>query len=203
MQPQAMRLPPGQLDYVKIEERPYGPLGPDLAFLKLRDETAEALGTHCSFLNLPKEAQLSKAPPPNDVKETDIVFGLVGKWDDDDPSGVLDKGVITALANLGTIDALPSHAGFDRLQFTPGNSPEIQLPRSYGGTSGGGLWRLYTEKLANGEDHRVQARLLGIPYYEIYLPDRSPNIICHGPNSIYKFLMNDVCSRWPKETAAE
>ena len=64
-QPQGLRLPPGPLEYVKIEQRPWSEFGPDLAFLKLPEQTANSLAKFCSFLNLPEQAELSGKSPPS------------------------------------------------------------------------------------------------------------------------------------------
>ena len=199
-QAQAIRMPGGSLESLEVGGRPWGALGPDLGFLRLPEQTADALATFCSYLNLPQQARLVATPPPNNTKHYDVVIGVVQEWIDDDPSKVLEKGIVNGLANSGSVAVVPAHSGFDRYEFTPGQA-EIKLPSSYGGTSGGGLWRVYMEEPPGVEQKRVQTRLLGIPFYEIIVPGSSPNIVCHGPDSIYNSLMGRIRSRWPRETA--
>ena len=193
-------MPGGSLESLEVGGKPWSELGPDLGFLKLPEQTAEALATFCSYLNLPQQARLVATPPPNNTKHYEIVIGVVQEWISDDPSKVLEKGIVNGLANAGTVVAIPAHSGFDRFQFTPGKA-EIELPSTYGGTSGGGLWRIYMDEPPGIEQERVQTRLLGIPFYEIKVPDSSPNIICHGPGSIYDLFMGQIRNRWPGETA--
>jgi hypothetical protein len=51
----------------------------------------------------------------------------------------------------------------DRFRFQPVASEGVILPKSYKGTSGGGLWKFY---LAQENFSLVQARLIGVAYWE-------------------------------------
>jgi hypothetical protein len=194
---QGIRFHPDRIEHVKIGDEPYSERGPDLAFLKLPSETVSALSANCSFLNLPREARLSETAPPKTAMQCDIVIGLVGRWDADDASKILDKGIVSGLQNWGSTIELPPHDGLDRLEFTPFANSEFPLPDSYGGTSGGALWRIYSE----GKGSFSQARLLGIPFFQIYMAGSTPKIICHGPSSIYHYLMEKISEQWNSETA--
>ena len=198
-QAQAIKMPGGSLECVEIGGKPWSALGPDLGFLRLPEQTTEALSTFCSFLDLPQQARLVGAPQPSNTEYYDVVMGVVQEWISDDPSKVLEKGIVNGLANWGNIAVIPAHSKLDRFEFTPGKA-EIQLPNSYEGTSGGGLWRVYMEGPPGDQQKRVQTRLLGIPFYEILVPGSSPNIICHGPDSIYNSLMAKIRVLWPRET---
>ncbi len=64
-------------------------------------------------------------------------------------------------------------------------------------------WRPHGESEADGKGSFSQARLLGIPFFEIYVAGSTPKIICHGPSSIYRYLMERIRGQWKSETAAE
>ena len=116
-------------------------------------------------------------------------------------------GLISLLVNEGHLTALAARDGCDRLEFTPLANQELMPalpddklspPTSYGGTSGGGLWRLYAEPTADGKERLVLSRLLGVAYYETDRTNRWRNkIICHGPRSVYYTLAEAIRSRWP------
>lgn len=196
-QAQGIRLPRGCIEYVKVGDEPYSALGPDLAFLKLPSETVSALSAKCSFLNLTLEARLSETAPPKTAIQCDVVIGIVGEWHTDHAPEGFDKGIISGLQNWGSTIELPVHGGFDRLEFTPLANSEFPLPNSYGGTSGGGLWRIYSDVKGSFS----QARLLGIPFFQIPVASSTPNIICHGPSSIYRCMMEKIRDKWRNETA--
>lgn len=185
--------------------------GPDLAFIRLPSPTVEALSANCSFLNLVNEAQLSKSSAPEGSKQRDFVFGIVAEWSTGEPgsSKALDIGKISVQMNEGHTLEIAACDGCDRPQFTPLQNqtflpplpPERFFPpKSYGGTSGGGLWRRYTEPTSDGNERFVQSRLLGVPYFEKEL-DGKLTIICHGPNSIYRTLSEAIRNRWRDEIA--
>ena len=161
-----------------------------------------------SFLNLLQEAELIEAPAPEGTKQYDFIYGVVAEWstDEPDPSKQLGMGLISVLMNEGHAIEIAARDGCDRLVFTP--LPDQKLvpalpdhilspPKSYGGTSGGGLWRLYTKPTDDGKERLFQSRLLGVAYHETDRTNRWRNkIICHGPRSVYHTLQEKIRSRW-------
>jgi hypothetical protein len=71
---------------------------------------------------------------------------------------------------------------------------DYQLPKSYGGTSGGGLFRAYTR-----QDEVFGFHLRGVAFYETSGDVANNRLICHGPQSIYDTLLNAVKARWASE----
>jgi hypothetical protein len=207
-QPQGARIPLDWIDDVKIGKEPNNEFGPDLAFIRLPDQVAANLKANSSFLNLLQESQLSKSAAPAGTKQRDLIYGVVAEWskDEPDPTKQLDMGLISVLVNEGHVIEIATHDGCDRLKFTPLPDQELipalpddmlSPPTSYGGTSGGGLWRLYAEPTADGKERLVQSRLLGVAYHETDRTNRWRNkIICHGPQSVYRTLPERIRSRW-------
>jgi hypothetical protein len=69
------------------------------------------------------------------------------------------------------------------------------LPRSYGGMSGGGLWRVYLEKV--GKDVIVKERMLyGVAFYQRFLRGKKGLVVCHGPQSVYGMLVDAIRKKW-------
>jgi hypothetical protein len=202
---QGIRFPSDFINDVTIGHEPDDEFGPDLAFIRLPDQTAAALMANCSFLNFHNEAELLKSPAPDGTKQRDFIFGIVAEWDTDepDPSKGLDMGLISVQMNEGNVNEIAARDGYDRLEFSPLHDQEFQAlpnqnvfpPKSYGGTSGGGLWRLAVETMADGKERLVQSRLLGLPYFEKEV-NGWLTIICHGPDSIYRRLPETIRSRW-------
>jgi hypothetical protein len=188
--------------------------GPDLAFIRLHDHVAAGLKANSSFLNFVEQAEMSNSFPPADAGRCDIIIGAIQQWAADAPDasvGVLDMGLITGLMNEGNVIEIATHDGYDRLEFLPLSNQEVfpplasqQIfpPKSYGGTSGGGLWRMYAETMADGKERLVRSRLLGVPYFAKKTNDLL-TIICHGPQSIYLRLLEKVRSRWKDELGVD
>jgi hypothetical protein len=207
--PQGLKISLEWIDEVRIGEKPDSDAGPDVAFVRLPDQIAHSMRANCSFLNLLQEAKLWDSPAPDDTKQYDVIWGVVAEWsiEEADPSKQLDMGLISILMNVGQVTDLSANDGYDRLKFTPLPNQKlapalpdgmISPPRSYGGTSGGGLWRLYAEPAGDGKERLVQSRLLGVAYYETDQTNRWRNeIICHGPQSVYRMLPERIRDRWP------
>jgi hypothetical protein len=211
-QPQRMLLPMPRIEeMMNIGSEPDSEFGADLAFIKLPNQTAETMKARFSFLNLLREAELLKLSAPDGTSQRDFVFGVVADWtvNEPDPSKGIETGLISILMNEGHTIEIKAHDGWDRLQFTPlprqDFSPPLPKeksfpPKTYGGTSGGGLWRRFVEPTTDGKGRFVQSRLLGVPYWE--KPLGSPEvIICHGPDSIYRRLPEEIFNRWKENTA--
>jgi hypothetical protein len=88
------------------------------------------------------------------------------------------KGVLTS-GNLRDLDAL-----IVTLECFKENLSD--LPYSFGGTSGGGLWRVYLRRREQGSFEAVHHRLLGIASSE----DRGapPRIMCQGLGRVEMML---------------
>ena len=75
------------------------------------------------------------------------------------------------------------------------NSDRTVIPDSFGGVSGGGLWKFELYKV----DGRFEVRnnmFLGVAFYQTGLNDNIRHIRCYGWNSIYKTVYNNVISRF-------
>jgi hypothetical protein len=102
---------------------------------------------------------------------------------------------VEGLINVGRIVATKMSKGFDQLHFQPTPESGFRLPLSYGGTSGGGIWRVYVRRQDDGTYLAVESRLARVAYWETDPPNR--DIIGHGPGSIYGRLLTEIYKRWP------
>ena len=181
------------LSEVTIERKPYDDLGPDIAFIKLSPSkvaTLESLGT---FLNIDKHQATIAALDDTDTYRIDAVAGLVAEWDKTVTMHGRAKVIkLDALTNIGTAKRIEhGRDGFDRLEFTPEPEAGFNLPSSYGGMSGGGLFRTYL-----GRDYIARIALMGVAFWETVADSRADKMICHGPTSIYEKLVPLVKERW-------
>ncbi len=196
-QMQRLRVDFTHLDHIRIGNAPYDERGPDLAFLKLPASTATALKANSSFVNFERQASMAFAAPPSGMGQLDSVVGVIENWRRDQ---IAQKTVIItpieSLLNVGTAREIASTDGYDRLQFEPLKSQDFTPPQSYGGTSGGGLWRSFRKKNLDGSVHFDQLRLLGVAFFETEEVEGQRHIICHGPRSIYRLLADKIRAKW-------
>jgi hypothetical protein len=154
-----------------------------------------------SFVNSQKQSALAFANGPLETEKLDAVVGIVADWCDDRPigQGSLDITTMRGLLNVGSATEIESADGYDRLRFDTLPAKDFILPESYGGTSGGGLWRAFTRIWPDQKKHLVELRLLGVAFYQSGMKNGSRTIVCHGPNSIYDQLSTEIRAKWYDE----
>jgi hypothetical protein len=127
----------------------------------------------------------------------DAILGIVGEWN----RHAKPVRLSTRLKNFdllfcgGLVSAKWQIGEFDLCTFAPSFEEGITPPRSYGGVSGGGLWRIYFEP--DGSNTVRERRLVGVAFYEFPDTDSTLRINCHGPRSIYDQLIKSVREKWP------
>jgi hypothetical protein len=177
--------------------------GPDLAFLRLPQQSVGWIAAKSSFYNLKKyrsDVLANKDPSPSEVHAlTGIIHELTEDVPGSDPRA--RRKSFTAIfcgARLAALRYLNTH---DLNYFKLTSDPGFALPKSFEGTSGGSAWRFYvTEK--DGGIAVIERRLVGVPFYQALDTDGKRIITCHGPKGIYGALIDAVSTRWPEEAAA-
>jgi len=197
-QPQLLTVPTAYLDSVRIGEAPWSARGPDLAFIRLPDWTAELLRACGAFLNFGRHAELAlvHGAMTKPDQKVDAIVGVVREWSNAafEIGPQVFAGRVNALHNVGHAAELDPVDEFDRLLFVPFPETDVALPRSYAATSGGGLWRAL--KTRNIAGNAVTYFLLGVAFYENQT-EGSPTITCHGPASVYRLLGARIQELWP------
>jgi hypothetical protein len=125
-------------------------------------------------------------------------MGIVGEWTEDLPArqpSTRLKG-FRLLFGAGQVTSKYTVNNFDLCSFAVSFKDSVGSPCSYGGMSGGGLWRVYIDT-----DKKVtrERRLVGVAFYEYDTDTGQRMITCHGPKSVYTHLFNAVCEAWPTE----
>lgn len=124
-----------------------------------------------------------------DIAGVSVLGGVVGEWSVEEagPTGRSQRRLV-GLGSFGEVELQRQEGEHDLLVFRPRDQDDFNAPRSYGGTSGGGLWRLYLDR-ATETTYKLKRRdLVGVALFET--EDRG--IICHGPGSIYGVLRSQI-----------
>jgi hypothetical protein len=157
----------------------------DLAFTGLPADVVATLNATAAFLNWDLTVCKFKAGEPKYDRHADAVFGLVHEC-----SGEPERGgglVTTPMQGVLT----PGHVGSAEngvrtLECMHYNVP--QLPKSFGGTSGGGLWRIYLADEPDGSYRPLEIRLVGIASFQ-----RDPtHIMCQAFERIEQCLVPGI-----------
>jgi hypothetical protein len=191
---------------VVIKAGQFGPTGPDLAFLRLPDEAVGWLKAKNSFYSLTKrrDAVLGRQEPR--TSHTDSICGIIHELTEEVPGEKRTEKRIqfhaifcgvrpSAVRYLDTHDLL-------YFQLAVEHEPSFKIPGSFEGASGGGVWRFYVDKAADGQAKVVDSRLIAVPFHQSFTADGKREITCHGSTSIYGTLVDKVTARWPSEANA-
>ena len=161
-------------------EAPWG--DDDIAFIHLPPHLVGNIKKDCVFLDADKNFT---KPQPDDSSLIQVhsVFGLVEQFTgattrQDGRATTLLKGVLTSgvLREFGALTAT--------LVCFKENLPD--LPAGFGGTSGGGLWRIYVRRCDDGSFEAVHHRLLGLASREE--KGTPPRITCQGVGRLEAML---------------
>ena len=74
------------------------------------------------------------------------------------------------------------------------------LPVSYGGASGGGLWRVQLIRSKEGDIQNRDPILYGVAFYQTEMKEGMRYIRCHGPHSIYQRVFEVINNGFNKRT---
>ncbi len=186
----------GQTHSVKIPGRE-GPDGPDIGFLRLPIDKAVELEATSTFRNLDYTAQLLQKNPIPAKYGFDGIIGILAERTKKIRAEFGIRMEFESRYQFGTTALLPDAHGLDRCLFTPGPTDIVPYPESYGGTSGGGLWRTYCHVDSNGKQQVAENRLVGVAYYQSEKVGKKRLIYCHGPRTIYKLFLGKIKDTWP------
>jgi len=156
----------------------------DLAFTQLPPDAAISIEAQGVFLNIEKNRAKIESAAPAEGKHVDAILGLVAEFSQQPfvegeefispMRGVLHSGHICAQEKgLLTVEAMDYNLN--------------ELPKSFGGMSGGGLWRIYFVENEN-ESKIIATILCGIASWQI--DDRK--IACQGWDRIDQALIPTV-----------
>ncbi len=170
-------------------------LGPDLAFLPLPAAVVANLAAAHSFLPLDKQATLREQPAPKAALQGELLCGVIAE-ETEAPTAQNPKTMFSGRIMTGRAVELQSTGGFDRWEFQPEAFDDGSKVNSFGGVSGGGLWRVWLKKRENGQTFLAERRLIGVAYYQTTRVGEVPRkIIAHGSKSIFDNLVPKIRSR--------
>jgi hypothetical protein len=193
---QMTRLDMAATDHVIVGMPTDTEFGPDLAFLRLPDTTMSALASLASVIDAPKHRENALTGEPDPENRVELVCGVVEEHTTTRTEGTMAVTTFQGLLNVGRVVDKTAAFGLDLFRFQPVPGPDTQPPKSYGGTSGGGLWRLYTEPQADGTHKLTQARMVGVAFWEKPVGTET-HIICHGQQSVHHALYDAIKKCWP------
>ena len=165
----------------------------DLAFTYFWPEVAGSVGAKSSFLNIERNRERIEGGQSTEDKVVDIMFGLVEEYSE---TPVKQDGQIIspmrAVIYRGSMES--EEGGLIRFQ-TADDNPEV-LPKSFGGLSGSGLWRVHLAE-QDGKVSISEVRLWGIASYQVDKENNSGQVRGQGWDRIDQGLVVTVREKLP------
>lgn len=162
--------------------------GPDLALLEIAQVHVPTISASKSFLNLSHQRTIFAEHPPKTEKGLWAVTGLVHEL------GSIQHNyeARTSLAQMrghalfSTVKQTYHRGGYD--YFDIGAKMSLSdVPESFGGVSGGGLWQIDLNKDKSGNISWNGKRYLrGVAFWESGICNGRRVIRCHGPKSLFE-----------------
>ncbi len=172
---QAATLDIGDAHTLVFGKPPWTKSDPDICFIILSPDQGAALESRFIFLDGDLNLTKYHQPSPSDII-AHAVCGLVEEFSGPTvrEAALVGTGLKAVLTPGRVIEANGHISLFECLES---NIPD--LPTSFGGTSGGGLWLVHLRADADGNPEIVDIRLRGIASWED-LESAPPRIICQG-----------------------
>lgn len=187
----------GQAQKVTISADAFGTEGPDLGFLRLPPKNVGALKATNVFFNLGMRQAAVLACDQPDSSYFEGISGVIAEWTTDLPPErrlTRVKG-FHALFGVGLVVREHESNGFDLFDFEVTYDSGSESPDSFGGMSGGALWRVHCTKDDNGQLSISGKKIFGVAFYQSKLSDKKRIITCHGPRSVYGHLIDAIRQR--------
>jgi hypothetical protein len=179
---QMQTLELGDTHTVYVAENIGDPYAFDLAFTRLPANVVATLNATSVFLNWDANMRKFAGGEPKYDRHVDAVFGLVHEFSDEPQRG---GGLVTTpmqgILTPGHVVAREN--GVMTLECMDYNLPD--LPSSFGGTSGGGLWRMYIADEPDGSYRALDTRLVGVASYQ----RDATHIMCQAVERIEQCLV--------------
>jgi hypothetical protein len=166
--------------------------GPDLAFIRIPRPSPffSSLEQKKSFWDLTRKG-VAERPVVLTEKTPTASYGVVGE-----KTQCTDHSIaLQAFLFYGASPKTFERAGYDYIDMSSRRSLQPEIPKHFGGVSGGGFWHFDVARYPSGEYVPARFNLAGVAFYQ--LPESDPDIVTirhHGPRSIYESFLLDIRS---------
>ncbi|CEF49258.1 unnamed protein product [uncultured bacterium] len=185
----------GVVTVVNIAKPKREDLGPDLAFIEIKpSHHLNQLDASRDFFNLSVHREKGLRMDLNE-KQPMVISGFCheGHTTEVNKDGFsLVKG-FKGFAGLTAIEHRREYADYDLCDVTVDYSLADDLPRSFGGFSGGGLWHVVLTK--NEETDKIDHQspmFSGVIFYQEQISETRKILRCHLTNSIYRHAIDTI-----------
>ena len=159
--------------------------GPDIAVVSFHAHDANRLLLEKAFYSIERPRAV-----PDDARAS-IVWAMTGASGEFSEI-TLDEARLRNHTLIVTKPTAVVHDGIDYLDMPYGDTPPQNIPDSWGGLSGAGLWLCHLVPGSNETELDVLPILCGVAFYQRVESQKRGAIRCHGPGGLRSLAWNAV-----------
>ncbi|MGO8762741.1 MAG: hypothetical protein ACLP2P_14170 [Desulfobaccales bacterium] len=189
------------LEVIRIAKGQIDSDGPDLGFIVLPHSELGTIKARKSFYNLDIKRDRMVSNPPQFDNGTWAICGVPDVDTIDVPSGIGYEllRIFCMYCGFGGISGTYTVDEYDYCDFKVKYDSSPNIPQSFGGVSGGGLWHIPLAKLSEEKIEPIEFILSGVAFYQTERTGLYRSVKCHGRNSIYEMAYSFITeNRKPK-----
>ncbi len=189
------------LEVIRIAKGQVDSEGPDLGFIVLPSSELGTIKAKKSFYNLDIKSDRMLTTPPEFEKGIWALCGVPDAMTVVGPS-IKGFGLIKGFqmeCGVGSIGHTYTVGEYDYCDFKVKYDTSPNIPQSFGGVSGGGLWQIPLRKSSEQTIEPIEYILSGVAFYQTERTGLYRSIKCHGRKSIYDMAYSFITeNRKPK-----
>ena len=183
------------------QRKTYDEWGPDLAFIRVPKGTPFERNLRATRINFYSWARGPDSDMRKALDQSSSVLAVVGapgEWIEEDPSpkpGQFGRRIKVGVMMTAQEQYHPDQNGYDFVDAVASREPGTFIPNSFGGVSGGALWRfrdVFHTNLFGTQLNRDEYVLAGIAFWQHRIDSKISFVRCHGPRSIYERFLPEV-----------
>ncbi|MGB8991725.1 MAG: hypothetical protein WCD80_06685 [Desulfobaccales bacterium] len=176
--------------------------GPDLAIIILPFSELGTIKARKSFHNLDIKRDRICANPPEFDKGVWALCGVPEIKTIDEPSrkGFDSLKGFTILCGFGSTRSTYIVGDYDYCDFEVKYDSSPDIPITFGGVSGGGLWQIPLRRSPEGTIEPIEFILSGVAFYQTERTGLFRSVRCHGRNSIYDMVYSFITENRKQKT---
>jgi hypothetical protein len=196
--PERIRYQFHHLTLHKIAKGTDDATGPDIGLIALPIQDISYLKSRKVFYNVNKRKRSHGVTPLDTKTGFWLTCGFPGEWEQSRTSDNADTVLKSygALCGSSSISKEYVANGYDYLEINVDcSSANPELPSSFGGLSGAGVWQMPLVKNQVGEIKPDEFILSGVAFYQTSVERGRRCLRCHGRRTIYTGVPNYLRSK--------
>lgn len=171
--------------------------GPDLSFIRLHNRDIGTIRAYKQFYNLSgaRRAVLSNILPIN--HGVWFIWGIPGEQTTIEPPENNFRHIMGLYGYCSAARATNERQSgeHDYIEIAAEYGKGLNVPASFGGYSGGGIWQVTYQEVENRRLNVIDVVFSGVTFYQSEIKDQLRFITCHGRRSVYEYAYSKIMEK--------